>query len=258
MLAPRSRITTGRCCAGITEAIAGRSTPGRVFSTTLAIAIRAPVLPAETAAAAAPSFTALIASRMLVLRPWRRATDGFASPATESGVWCDGGALAQLRVPGQQRLEARRVPEQQEAQIRLLLEHPRSAVDDDRRRGVAAHGVQSDGQAHRQRMRHAGIAGQWRRSGASAPKVPATPSASVGLELGQPQVGLRRARIGIQRQRQLLGQDLAEIQPAVDHRFGQLGLGVDLDLVQRPRSGTSSLNSRSNSATDASPPPART
>ena len=122
MLAPRSRITTGRCCAGITEAIAGRSTPGRVLSTTLAIAISAPVLPAETAAAAAPSFTALIASRMLVLRPCRRATEGLASPATESGVWCTVDRSRSLGCGGEQRLEPRPIAEQQEAQVRLLVE----------------------------------------------------------------------------------------------------------------------------------------
>ena len=86
-LAPRSRTTTGLLRPGMTELMAGRSMPGSVFRTNFAIPMRAPVLPAETAAAASPSFTALMASRMLVLRPWRSATDGLASPGTKSGVW---------------------------------------------------------------------------------------------------------------------------------------------------------------------------
>ena len=61
--------------------------PGSVFSTILAMAIRAPVLPAETTTAALPSATASMARRMLVLRPPRKAVDGLASPATASGVW---------------------------------------------------------------------------------------------------------------------------------------------------------------------------
>ncbi len=61
--------------------------PGSVFSTNFAIAIKAPVLPADTTQAACPFATASMASRMLDWRPARKATAGLASPATASGVW---------------------------------------------------------------------------------------------------------------------------------------------------------------------------
>ena len=44
--------------------IAGRSIPGSILRTNLAVAIRAPVLPALTQASASPSFTRLMATRM--------------------------------------------------------------------------------------------------------------------------------------------------------------------------------------------------
>ncbi len=53
--------------------MAGRSMPGSILKTNFAIAIRAPVLPAEMTASARPSATALMASRMLVLRPFLKA-----------------------------------------------------------------------------------------------------------------------------------------------------------------------------------------
>ena len=43
--------------------MAGRSMPGRVLSTNLAVAISAPVLPALTTACACPAFTKLMATR---------------------------------------------------------------------------------------------------------------------------------------------------------------------------------------------------
>ena len=58
--------TVGHC-----PAIAGRSMPGMVLRISLAIAIRAPVLPAETAKSASPFCTASIASHMLEPRPRR-------------------------------------------------------------------------------------------------------------------------------------------------------------------------------------------
>ena len=63
-LAPRSSTVVTPLRVGSCEAIAGRSTPGSVFRTKREIAIRAPVLPAETQASARPSFTRLIATRI--------------------------------------------------------------------------------------------------------------------------------------------------------------------------------------------------
>ena len=151
MLAPRSRTTTGRAAAGITEAMAGRSMPGSVFSTILAMAISAPVLPAETAAAASPSLTALMARRMLVLRPWRSAVEGLASPATASGV-CRTAALCRscgwLASSGSSRCAS---PNRRNARSGCLLERQGCTLDDDSRCRIPAHGVERDGEAHGQR-----------------------------------------------------------------------------------------------------------
>ena len=68
-LAPRSSITLSPRVVGKNEAIAGRSMPGSIFRTSRAIAIRAPVLPAETTHAALPLATASSARRMLEFRP---------------------------------------------------------------------------------------------------------------------------------------------------------------------------------------------
>jgi hypothetical protein len=54
---------------GHCPAITGRSMPGMVFKMSFAIAIRAPVLPAETAQSASPFWTASTASHMLEPRP---------------------------------------------------------------------------------------------------------------------------------------------------------------------------------------------
>ena len=58
MLAPRSSTMLGRAMVGHWPAMAGRSMPGMVLSTSLAMAIRAPVLPAETVKSASPFCTA--------------------------------------------------------------------------------------------------------------------------------------------------------------------------------------------------------
>ena len=67
--------------------MAGRPTPGMVLRQTLDIAIRAPVLPPETAKPASPAFTAAIASHMLDFpRPLRSASLGLASIGTARSV----------------------------------------------------------------------------------------------------------------------------------------------------------------------------
>ncbi len=72
---------------GHCPAIAGRSMPGMVVSTSLAIAIRAPVLPAETTKSASPFCTASSASHMLEPRPRRTAWLGLSSIAISVSVW---------------------------------------------------------------------------------------------------------------------------------------------------------------------------
>ena len=72
---------------GKNEAMAGRSMPGSVRSTIFAIAISAPVLPAETIAAASPLWTASMARRMEDLRPARSAWLGLSSIFTSVSAW---------------------------------------------------------------------------------------------------------------------------------------------------------------------------
>ena len=62
--APRSSAYTCPVRVGSTAQIAGRSIPGRVFSTNFAVPMSAPVFPALTQACARPSFTRSIATRM--------------------------------------------------------------------------------------------------------------------------------------------------------------------------------------------------
>ena len=75
--------------------MAGRSIPGRVFSTNRAIAISAPVLPALTQASALPSRTRSSATRIDESRFDRRACDG-ASPIS---TFCDA-CSTEIRPPG--------------------------------------------------------------------------------------------------------------------------------------------------------------
>ena len=70
---------------GSKAASAGRSIPGMVRSASFDIAIIAPVLPAETAASARPSFTALIAMPIDVVRARRIAWLGFSLASIASG-----------------------------------------------------------------------------------------------------------------------------------------------------------------------------
>ena len=72
---------------GSNAASAGRSMPGMVRSASLAMAIIAPVLPADKAASAMPSFTALIAMPIEVVRARRIAWLGFSSAVMNSAVW---------------------------------------------------------------------------------------------------------------------------------------------------------------------------
>ena len=72
---------------GSKAASAGRSIPGMVRSASLAIAISAPVLPADSAASALPSFTALIAMPIEVVLARRIAWLGFSLAAMASVAW---------------------------------------------------------------------------------------------------------------------------------------------------------------------------
>ena len=87
IVAPTSSTTESPLSVGHSAAIAGRSIPGMVRRLNFAIAIRAPVLPAETATSASPFFTASIASHIDDFqRPWRSAWLGLASIFTTTSV----------------------------------------------------------------------------------------------------------------------------------------------------------------------------
>ena len=86
MLAPRSSMTMSPRDVGAMAAIAGRSIPGSVFTTILASASNAPVLPAETSPAASPFATASTASRIDEVRILSAAV-GFISGPTIVSAW---------------------------------------------------------------------------------------------------------------------------------------------------------------------------
>src|ERR1700752_2852260 len=82
-----SSMTVSPLIVGHSPAIAGRSIPGMVCKLNFAIAISAPVLPADTATSAPPFFTASSASHIEDFqRPCRRAWLGFASILTTTSV----------------------------------------------------------------------------------------------------------------------------------------------------------------------------
>ena len=85
-LAPTSITTTGEplTTVGKTPASAGRSTPGTTPCTILAVAIRAPVLPAETNPWATPSRTSRDATRMELSRFVRTALAALSSMVIRS------------------------------------------------------------------------------------------------------------------------------------------------------------------------------
>src|SRR3990170_2842912 len=80
MFAPTSRRIVRPLRFGSTTAIAGRSTPARTPSVNMAIAIAAPVLPAEMKASASPSRTSSAATRIDESRFRRRAGGGGSHP----------------------------------------------------------------------------------------------------------------------------------------------------------------------------------
>ena len=125
---------------GKNEAIAGRSMPGNVFRTNFAIAIKAPVLPAETTPSARPSATASIASRMLDCRPVRSAIDGLSSSITISLVWRSSTASARRGSFASRGLRIFLVTEKDQAQPRVPLQCHISA---------AQHHIGGLGTAHR-------------------------------------------------------------------------------------------------------------
>ncbi len=95
MLAPTSSTIDTPRIVGHMAAMAGRSTCAMVRRQILAMAMRAPVLPAETTTSARPVFTASIAIHIEeVRRPARRAWLGLSSIRTATVVWSTSDAAA--------------------------------------------------------------------------------------------------------------------------------------------------------------------
>ncbi len=87
IVAPTSSTMERPRSVGQIAAMAGRSTCGMVRRQIFAMAIRAPVLPAETATSASPLFTASIAIHIEeTRRPERRAWLGFSSMRTDTSL----------------------------------------------------------------------------------------------------------------------------------------------------------------------------
>ena len=106
---------TRPCSVGHSAAIAGRSMPSIIFRLNRAIAISAPVLPAETATSASPFFTASMRE------PHRRFPAAVAQRLARLVVHPDGdvgvdepGLGLERRQPIEQRLDHGAVAEQQE------------------------------------------------------------------------------------------------------------------------------------------------
>ena len=87
IVAPTSSTTDSPLRVGQSAAIAGRSIGAIVCRQNLAIAIKAPVLPADTAQSACPSFTASIACHIEeTRRPVRKAWLGLSLILTATSV----------------------------------------------------------------------------------------------------------------------------------------------------------------------------
>ena len=76
----------GSCSVGKNPAMAGRVMPGMVRSCNFAIAIKAPVLPADTMALARLAATSAMASHIELSRPRRTACEAVSFDETANSV----------------------------------------------------------------------------------------------------------------------------------------------------------------------------
>ena len=106
---------------GQSAAIAGRSMPGSILRLNFAIAISAPVLPADTATSASPFLTASMASHIDDFqRPLRSAWLGLSSIRTATSVCTSRQARLEPRMGGEQRVDPGLVAEQDELAVGML------------------------------------------------------------------------------------------------------------------------------------------
>ena len=143
IVAPTSSTIDSPRSVGHIAAIAGRSISGIVRRQTLAIAISAPVLPAETAQSASPFLTASIACHIEeARRPDRSAWLGLSVILTATSQWTTRDLRCERRIRGQQRRDRLFVAEQNEVDVGPALERDRRRVQHDRGPVVAAHRVE--------------------------------------------------------------------------------------------------------------------
>ena len=134
-------------------ASAGRSISGSVFTTILASAISAPVLPAETTPADSRAATLSMAMRMELLRPCRSAAVGFISEEMTSGAWRIMQAFAARGRRASSAADPGLVADQQEAGLRMPLGGQLKPVQDDIGCVVTPHGVDRQGESIRHDLR---------------------------------------------------------------------------------------------------------
>ena len=127
IVAPTSSTTLSPRRVGQIAAIAGRSIVAMVRRQNFAIAISAPVLPADTQTSASPFLTASIAFHIDDFqRPWRSAWLGLSSIRTAISQWENSLASAELRQPGKDRPHDLLLPEDEEADIGAPRQRPSS------------------------------------------------------------------------------------------------------------------------------------
>ena len=144
ILAPRSSITLSPRTVGKTDPIAGRPIPGRVLSVTLASAMSAPVLPAETTPSAVFSPTASMASRMLDAWRWRNTWTSLSLSAITFSAWWT--VLTDFRRLNfaKPRSNGRLLAEELEAELRMAHAGDVGAPDHHVGSTIATHCVEGD------------------------------------------------------------------------------------------------------------------
>ena len=119
--------------------------PGSMCRLNRAIAISAPVLPADTATSASPFLTASMASHIdEVLRPRRNAWLGLSCMLTATLVWMTREAAFIAGYLASSALDLALVAEQQKFGVGMSPQRNRGAGNDDRCADIATHGVKRD------------------------------------------------------------------------------------------------------------------
>ena len=117
--------------------------PACVRRLNFAIAISAPVLPAETATSASPFFTASIASHIEDFqRPWRSAWLGLSSILTTTSVWTIREAAFSRGLRSTSGRDRGLVAEEDEFAVGMAREREFGPRNDHRRPEVAPHGIE--------------------------------------------------------------------------------------------------------------------